>query len=267
MRNKLLFALLFFFSSITGLGQFDARLKQDIINTGYIHRPLPLDYSKSFEKFGLTKKILSSTMLLDMEDRNKWSHKGIGGISVTPDRSKSGKHSLRLVAPSTNPEFLDWGLGFGTSLASYDVGGADWEKYNRIRLFIYPDCEGARSIYLNLYVENDGKIKVPDKYEREGYHEINLINGQWNECFVEMSELPRDKVTKLSFAIEVFGKERTMGDSLKFDIDAVTLETVEHPEVVSGWMPAQNRIIHSTTGYGIESNKSAIVRVKNNNGK
>ena len=30
-------------------------------------------------------------------------------------------------------------------------------------------------------------------------HEINLINGQWNECFVEMSELARDKVTKNIF--------------------------------------------------------------------
>ena len=98
-------------------------------------------------------------------------------------------------------------------------------------------------------------------------HEINLINGQWNECFVEMSELARDKVTKISFAIEVFGKERTMGDSLKFDIDAVSLQTVENPEVVSGWMPAENRIIYSTTGYGVESEKSAIVNVKNNNGK
>ena len=58
-----------------------------------------------------------------------------------------------------------------------------------------------------------------------------------------------------------------MGDSLKFDIDAVTLQTVENPEVVSGWMPAQNRIIYSTTGYGVESEKSAIVNVKNNNGK
>ena len=82
-------------------------------------------------------------------------------------------------------------------MATYDVGGANWEKYNRIHFYIYPNCEGARSIYLNLILENDGKIKVPDKYEREGIHEINLINGQWNECFVEMTELPRDKVTKL----------------------------------------------------------------------
>jgi len=81
-----------------------------------------------------------------------------------------------------------------------------------------------------------------------------------------MSELARDKVTKLSFAIEIFGKERTMGDSLKFDIDAVRLQKVENPEAVTGWMPAQNRIVYSTTGYGIESNKSAIVNVKNNKG-
>ena len=82
-----------------------------------------------------------------------------------------------------------------------------------------------------------------------------------------MTELSRDKVTRLSFAIEIFGKERTMGDSLKFDIDAVTLQAVRNPEVVSGWMPAQDRIIYSTTGYGVESDKSAIVNVKNNNGK
>ena len=98
-------------------------------------------------------------------------------------------------------------------------------------------------------------------------HEMNLTNGQWNECFVEMPELARDKVTKLSFAIEVFGKERTMGDSLKFDIDAVELQIVENPEVASGWKPAGNRIIFSTTGYSPESEKSAIVSVKNNNGK
>ena len=102
---------------------------------------------------------------------------------------------------------------------------------------------------------------------REGYHEIDLINGQWNEVFVEMTELARDKVTKLKLAIEVFGKERIMGDSLIYDIDGISLETVENPEVVSGWMPAQNRIIYSTTGYGVESKKTAIVRVKDHNGR
>lgn len=266
MRKLIAFYLLLFCSASGMLAQVDEKLKEDVQNTGYVHSPLPLDYSKAFETWALHKKVTTSEVLCDMESLNKWSHKGIGGMYLTDERSKSGKHSLRLVAPTTVDEFLGWGLGFGTSMAIFDVGGQNWEKYNRIRLSIFPNCEGARSIYLNLYVENDGKIKVPDKYGREGYHEINLINGQWNECFVEMSELARDKVTKLSFAIEVFGKERTMGDSLKFDIDAVKLETIENPEVVSGWTPAENRIIFSTSGYRQDSEKTAIVRVNGHDG-
>ncbi|MCE4565182.1 glycoside hydrolase family 9 protein [Maribellus sp. CM-23] len=268
--NKLISTVVVFlilFPSFFVHAQVDQQLKEDIIKTGYVHRPLPLDYSKSYESFGLTKKVLQSDMLCDMENLDGWSRKGIGNMTITDDRFISGTHSMHLAAPTTYPQFLGWGLGFGTSLASFDVGGVNWERYNRIKVYVYPECEGARSIYLNLYVENDGIVKVPDKYGREGYHEMNLINGQWNECFVEMTELPRDKVTKLSFAIEVFGKERTMGDSLKFDIDAVALETVENPEVVSGWQPAPNRIIFSTTGYRPDSKKKAITTVHNNNGR
>ena len=267
MKKIVFSALLIAGLSIMINAQPDMKLKSDIRKTGYIHYPLPLDYSKSFETFGLTKKVLASDMLCDMESLSGWSHEGIGGIRLGSERSISGKNSLKIVAPTMPDSLPKWGLGRGTSLASFKVGGKSWEKFNRIHFYIYPECEGARSIYLNLYVENDGRIKVPDKYGREGYHEINLVNGQWNECFVEMTELARDKVTKLKFAIEVFGRELTMGDSLKFDIDAVDLQIVENPEVVSGWKPAENRIIFSTSGYRPESEKTAIVRVAGNNGK
>jgi len=247
--------------------QVDEKLKRDIRDTGFVHRPLPLDYSKSFETFGLTKKVLRSDMLSDMEDLSGWSHSGIGAMSQTAERSISGKHSLRLTAPSYIDEIPKWGLGRGTSMATFDVGGKSWEQYNRIHLYVYPDCEGARTVYLNLYAENDGRIKVPDPYGREGYHEMNLINGQWNECFIEMSELPRDKVTKLSLAIEVFGRELTMGDLLQFDVSDVVLQVVEEPEVVSGWRPARNRIIFSTSGYRPASEKSALVNVAGHRGR
>ncbi len=266
MKRILILGLIIFSNICLLFSQVDEKLKSDILNTGYIHTPLSLDYSKSFETFGLTKKVLVSDLLCNMEDLNKWSHTGIGGMRLSSDRAISGRYSLRIVAPTGINQIAEWGLGRGTSLASYNVGGKNWEKYNRIHFYIYPDCEGARSIYLNLYVENDGKIKVPDKYGREGYHEINLINGQWNECFVEMTELARDKVSKLSFAIEVFGKERTMGDSLKFDVDNVELQVVDKPEVVSGWKPAEDRIIFSTSGYRPASEKTAILSVKNNDG-
>lgn len=267
MRELKMMALIILCSSSFLFPQIDEKLKDDIRSTGYIHSPLPLDFSKSFETFGLTKTVLISDGLCDMEDMSPWSHSGIGSMSQTAERSISGKHSLRLAAPSYVDEIPKWGLGRGTSMATFDVGGKNWEKYNRIHFYVYPDCEGARTVYLNLYVENDGKIKVPDIYGREGYHEMNLINGQWNECFVEMSELPRDKVTKISFAIEVFGKELTMGDLLQFDVSNVALQVVDYPEVVSGWKPARNRIIFSTSGFRPDSEKSAIVNVAKHNGK
>ena len=259
-------SIIFTFVSVS-FAQPDMKLRSDIRNSGYIHSPLPLDYSKSFETFGLTKKVLVSNMLCDMESLAGWSQEGPGVMRLNSGRSMSGKSSLRLASPTLADSVTGKGMGRGSYYANFEVGGKSWEKFNRIHLYIYPDCEGARSIYLNLYVENDGKIKVPDKYGREGYHEINLVNGQWNECFVEMTELSRDKVSRLRFAIEIFGKERTMGDSLKFDVDAVELQVVENPEVVSGWRPAANRIIYSTSGYRPESEKTAIVNVAGNKGK
>jgi hypothetical protein len=41
--------------------QVDEKLKADIISTGYVHSPLPLDETKTFETFGLKKKVLEST--------------------------------------------------------------------------------------------------------------------------------------------------------------------------------------------------------------
>ena len=70
--------------------QVDEKLKADIVSTGYVHSPLPLDETKAFETFGLKKKVLETMMLCDMEDFSKWSHKGIGKIGLTDERSKSG---------------------------------------------------------------------------------------------------------------------------------------------------------------------------------
>ena len=64
--------------------QVDEKLKADIVSTGYVHSPLPLDETKAFETFGLKKKVLETVMLCDMEDFSKWSHKGIGKIGLRP---------------------------------------------------------------------------------------------------------------------------------------------------------------------------------------
>lgn len=241
--------------------QLDEQLRADVRETGYIHRPLPVREDKAFETFAITKPAVVSELLCDMERLDGWKHDGIGCIYITDERAREGGHSLRLSAPSMPEKMLGWGLGRGTCLATYDLGGADWRGYNRLRFSVYPECEGARTVYLNLYLENDGEVKVPDPYGREGYHEINLKNNQWNDCFLEFDALDRDKVSCLKFAIEVFGRELTMGDSLRFDVDRILLEKVADPEPVVGWMPGRNRIIFSTTGYTPGAVKDAIIHV------
>ena len=268
-KSKIVICLLMFLLYAgSAFSQIDEKLIGDVRNTGMVHSPLPMDYSKAFETFGLTKKVLISDMLCDMEDISKWSHRGIGSISQTDERSISGQYSLRISSPTRSSVFPpQFGIGFGTARADMNVGGANWEKYNRIMFWIYPDIEGARSnLYVNLHLVNEGKIRMPDEWGREGIHEVNLINRQWNQCFLEISEFPRDMITRLSFAVETFGRELAMGESLQFDIDAIELQVIENPEVFSGWMPAPNRIVYSTTGYGIDSKKTAIVNVTNHDG-
>ena len=123
--------------------QYDEQFQADIRTTGMVHSPLPLDYSKAYETFGFTKKVLVNETLGDMEDLSLWTHRGIGSMSQTAERSISGKHSLRLTAPTRiHPTTwiqempaadVFWGLGLGSSRAILELGGVNWENYNRIR--------------------------------------------------------------------------------------------------------------------------------------
>lgn len=261
MYRKVLLLAVCLLCATAAPAQVDEAFRKDIIESGYVHKPLRLHEDKAVETVGLQKEVLHSELLCGMESLDGWTHDGIGTVSLTTDRAVEGTHSLRLEAPSMPEKMLGWGLGRGTCLATFDLKGADWRPYNRLRFSIYPECEGARTVYLNLYLENDGEVKVPDRFGREGYHEINLKNNQWNDCYLEFTGLERDKVSCLKFAIEIFGRELTMGDTLRFDVDNVLLETIADPEPVKGWMPAANRIIFSTTGYTTRMEKTAVVTV------
>ena len=267
MKKNILFllaALLAFPVAVSA--QIDVQLKQDIIESGYVHKPLRLREDKALETAAAHKKVLQSDLLCGMESLDGWSHAGHGRMALTDERSREGSHSLRMEA-ETMPEGKTIGMGRGSSYAIFDVGGADWQEYNRISLSIYPFCEGARSIYLTLCIENDGEVKVPDQFGREGLHEINLKNNQWNECSVEITGLSRDKVSCIKLVIETFGRDVPMGEFLRYDIDNIRLEKVENPETVKGWSPAEGRIVFSNSGYTTGARKTAVVNIPGNDGK
>lgn len=252
----------------------DETLEKAIIQTGLIHSPLPIDDSRSFEANGLKKKILYSKPLNEWKDLTMWKHAGIGEMTTSMKHTVSGQGSLKLSYPTStgkraegSPSDPDYAT-YGNSRINLDIKGENWEKYNRILFDIYPDCDGARVVNLNLSFENEDTPKRPGTNRKSGSHLINLVNKQWNRCFLDLDEYQRDKVSRIGFSVSLKGKDRTTGDSAIYYIDKIELQQIEDPEIVSGWMPGINKIVYSSTGYMLHDRKTAIVHMdkkKHNN--
>lgn len=238
----------------------DAKLQADILHSGIVHAPLRLDDSLSLETAGLRKPLLKSRAL--SSDFNRWTSEGVGQIQFSKAIDPEG--TMLLTLPTKRDSWAPGAAAdgdyanYGGASAVLTVDREDWQAYNRIFYQIYPDCEGSRNVHLNLYYSNDGTVKIPDEYHREGTHEINLINKQWNQGYIEISELPRDAIHKIAFGVPGFGRDRTTGDSLKFYIKGLELQQIADPEVMHGWVPAENRLAYSSSGYARDGQKTAI---------
>lgn len=244
----------------------DKTLEAELYESGLVHRPLSLDVSKSYEASGWRKKVLDSIAWTGLGiGLDNWSHQGLGTLSFSSERTVSGKKSIRLscptytgkraVGPADDPDYAT----YGNMGAVCRLGGKNLENYNRLVFYIYPDCDGARVVNMNLtFVNGDTKPKAGYNTP-SGSHLINLINKQWNRCFLEIDEYQRNQVVEIGFSTSLKGKDRTTGDSIIYYIDGLQLQSVERPDKVSGWMPSEGKIVYSTTGYFSEGPKTAIL--------
>lgn len=272
MKNKLIIAFsILLFHGVAAWGQIritqDPALEKAIIQTGIIHSPLPLTSANSYEANGLKKKVLYSESLFDGKDVSGWSQTNLGELTHSTEQTVSGNGSLKLVFPTSAggriqgyPSDPDYGSYPGGG-ASFDAKGGNWEKYNRIAFYIYPDCEGARVVNMVFSFSNGGEKKEGYNRQTTDRHLVNLVNRRWNRCFLDIDEYQRDKVLKIGFTSGGRGKDRTTGDWATYYIDKIELQQIEDPEIVSGWMPGTNRIVYSTTGYMLNDRKTAIVNM------
>ncbi len=233
----------------------DTALAGAIIQTGVLHSPLPVDISRSFEANEWKKEIRYSEPLNPSNNLTGWTHNGFGNIQYSTTQTLSGNGSIRLSYPTFtgkraqgSPSDPDYAT-YGNSSLRYDTKGANWEKFNRIECYIYPDCEGARVVNMNLSVASAS-------------HLLNLRNREWNRCFLDLGEMQRDQVDHIEFSVSLKGKDRTTGDSCIYYFDNIRLLQIEDPSGVSGWQPDENRIVYSTTGYATGDAKTAIVRME-----
>lgn len=232
--------------------------ERQLLHSGTIHWRMEPDEKNSLEYQLRQKPVTRKESLWHGEALTCWKQLGEGKISLAED------HSLCLETspcadrwPEGSPDDGDY-CTFGELEACLEAGRRDWQNYNRLHFFIYPDCEGMHSPLIALQLYNDGEEKIPDRYMREGYHSIHLRNHEWNECIWEFPSLPRDCVTGLHFIVHRFGKELSMSDTMRFCIRDIFLEYTPQVSHTLGWQCDEESIIFSTEGYWTDGKKTAV---------
>ncbi|MDR0973308.1 MAG: glycoside hydrolase family 9 protein [Prevotellaceae bacterium] len=233
MARPHFFILILCFVSCTIYGQqqaiTDNLLLQQIYETGILHSPLPLDVSRSLEAVELKKDVLDTYPL--STETFKLTY-----------RTFTGK---RATGSPDDPDYAT----YGNQSINIPVGFTNWTSYNRLAFEVFPECPGARVVNIN--------ISSP-----AGSHLINLTNNTWNQCTLNLDGYSRDDVKNIRFTDALNGIDRTTGDSMTYYIRNIRLERVAHPMKTMGWLPDNDAIIYSTTGYSPDGQKQAIVSGK-----
>lgn len=240
----------------------EEKLEQQIRASMNIHRPMEADAKRSVETRCLSKKVVQSKRLWDGAELAVWHFDGEGEA-----RAENGVLVLETEAraehwPAEEVRAVDAQAGqyatFGSYIARLPVKGGHTARYNRIRFSVRPRCSGLHSPILRVGFVNDGAVKIPDAYSREGFHAVNLKNGEWNDCVWEIDSIAHDSVTELSFNVHRYGREVSGGARLCFELKDIRLEQVEKPDVVHGWQCAPDTAVFSTTGYWPKGMKTAV---------
>jgi len=221
--------------------------------------PMPIQHDRTANHRWAEKPVLQSRLLDDMEDSANWSHRGHGQMSFTRERFKNGTQSLRLTSPTTSGKVSVTGRPFGSAIIKRSFSGEDWSDYNRLSFWVYPSLPGFRVISLLIQLHNEGSVKVPDEYRREGLNHIILEPDQWNHIVWEIPHLMRDKVTGVELIYRMQGNEPEATDTVCFDFDQLELQKVQ-ADHYEGWDVAPGKIAFSHTGYQLGASKTAIAQ-------
>jgi len=234
--------------------------------------PLEANFQDSAAYRWLNKTVLASRVLDDLHSLDHWTAftNNPGAVvdarveakisrsqTVTAEMTLSG-HTLRLRTPTKlNVPGPANGRGWGETGVTRHFDGEDWSAFNRISVWIRPDCEGAYVTALGLALHNDGVVKVPPAFGQEGETNVVLRNHEWNHVVWEIGNVARDRITALDFAYYMAGNEPEAADTATYYFERLELQRVE-PDYIEGWGVWPGRIAYSQAGYQPGSVKTAI---------
>lgn len=240
----------------------DKTFEQQLADSFYVHFPLTHDENDSMEKKYKQKTVAQSVSLWDGKTLDRWHFDGEGtaeakdGVLVMNSFSR-GDHWPGCEVRSVDAENGAYAT-FGSYEAKLSVKGMELSHTNRLNFEIRPLCDGWHSPIVRPAFINNGTIKIPDVYSREGFNAMNLKNFEWNTCLWEIGSIAHDKIEEVSFIMHRYGKELSGGEKLCFEIRNISLERVEDESVVHGWNCHDETAVYPTTGYFCDGKKTAV---------
>ncbi|MCR8660402.1 glycoside hydrolase family 9 protein [Paenibacillus endoradicis] len=227
--------------------------------SGMIHRPLPLDEAEYFEN-NIKNTVVNAFRVLDeCNSLDFWEVDRAAQMSISSDYLLDENQSIKFISPT---RFDHWPGSYAriyyTPYLTRIVNNEDWTDFDRISLSIRPEMPGFKFVSLHIQLVNEGDEPVPDRYEREGCHNINLKNHEWNHVSIEIPNVARDKITAFKIGYDMVGNETEAVDHACFYFSHIKLEKLEKTAKWIGWEPEQNEVIFCGTGYQTGSIKRAI---------
>ncbi|MBP1045013.1 glycoside hydrolase family 9 protein [Enterococcus sp. BWM-S5] len=232
---------------------FEKQLKA----SGYIHRPLPLDHTHSYEKQQLDKEeiiqrrsIVSGGMIWQHQGRGKLKTNGTAVTLISDTRYDSWPEGA-----SDDGDYVNFGE-VGAHLA---INREDWTNFTQIKLSVTAECTNVINPNIVITLENDGAIKIPDIYNREGTHVINLEGQEKHVYVLDISNLPREEVTGIRIFSGANGSYMNLAGQLSYTISDLYLEENRQNTSAKGWQAPNREIVYSHIGYYPDFRKTAII--------
>jgi hypothetical protein len=173
--------------------------------------PVTDSFKDSAASRWLDKKVMASRVLDDMESPARWTafttgapevvdarasqkttepSRVVAKITFSRERSRDGRQSLQVRMPTRldvpGPKS---GRGWGSAGVRRQFDGEDWRQFNRLSLWIYPDCPGFCVVALELRLYNEGVEKLPAPFGQEGETTVVLRNHEWNHVVWEIGNV------------------------------------------------------------------------------
>ena len=230
-----------------------ADLETVLSESAVLHRPMVLDASRSFEKRILEKEIITERQ----EISGAWEHVGRGEVLVSEVGLQLTSSARYESYPVGYPEDGDY-TNFGEVAAELSFAGENWERFTQLKFQVTAECQNISNAAITISFVNEGKIKVPDCYDREGYHVVNLKNHETQEYVLDISNLPRDLITRLKISLGVNGSYMNLPGKWHLGISHLALETNQKATNAKGWQLAQDELSYSHVGYEQTGKKTII---------